>query len=166
MKQQVKIILITAFLFLGILESTSQKNYPTNTSEKFIDTLDSLVVQKTLNKKEGHFYAFDAKILKLRFAYQNKPYFLVELKGGKTLWIASMLKNEYLKEGRVIRLLGSVSAVQEQDEIAQLYNDKKYHLLMFAFLDWETKNSSTFEGGQKQAITWRDGEIPEPLKND
>lgn len=154
------IIIINSFCF----SQNKNEIYPTNTDGRIVNELDSLNKENNLSKIEGKFYAFDAKIISLKKAYQEKPYFEIEFTDGQKIWIASLLKSDLLKIGSQLKILGIVSEVNENDKIAKKFNDKNYHILMFAFLDVISFESKAFEGALEQAEQWRDGNIPEKLE--
>jgi len=158
-------ILIFFLIIINSICFSQTKNeiYPTNTDGRIVNEIDSLNKENKLSEIEGKFYAFDAKILTLKKAYQEKPYFEIEFPGGQKIWIASLLKSDLLKIGSQIKILGIVSRVNENDKIAKKINDKNYHILMFAFLDVISFEAKAFEGALGQAEQWRDGKIPEKL---
>ena len=160
-----KLLIFFAIIINTICFSqTENEIYPTNTDGRIVNKLDSLSKKNKLSEIEGNFYAFDAKIINLKKAYKEKPYFEVEFPDGQKIWIASLLKSEYLKIGSQLKILGIVSKVNKNDKIAKKLNDKNYHILMFAFLDVITFEAKAFEGALEQAEQWRNGNIPEKLE--
>ena len=158
-------VFLIVLLFLSP-KLLAQVPFPTNATGKTVRKFDSLDRIKALTNFEGKFYAGDVKIVRVEKAYQGKPYFVAEFEDGEQLWIASLLKTNFVQPGRIVRILGSLSTVKEADNLSKKYNNKSYHLLLFALLDWETKKIVSFEGGIRQAEIWRDGKIPEALADD
>ena len=154
------ILLINSFFY----SQSKNEIYPTNIDGEIINKFDSLNKINRLNQVEGKFYAFNAKVLEVKKAYKNKPYFLIEFPEGQKIWVASLLKAELIKKNSQLKILGILSKVQENDEIAKKLNNKNYHILMFAFLDVISFESKAFEGALEQAEQWRDGQIPEKLE--
>ncbi|WP_234111035.1 hypothetical protein [Chryseobacterium sp. R2A-55] len=102
--------------------------------------------------------------MEIKKTYENRPYFLIEFPEGQQIWVASLLKAELIKKNSQLKILGILSKVQENDEIAKKLNNKNYHILMFAFLDVISFEAKAFEGALEQAEQWRDGQIPEKLE--
>lgn len=161
-----KVFLILSLLLCVFVFAQNEKtHYPINTNGEFVELLDNSD-DNYLQQENGKFYAFDAKITQIETAYQNKPYIEVELQNGQRVWIGSLInKQKYIKVNNIIRVLGIVSSVQAGDEIATKFNPKKYHILMFAFLDIKSLKAVSFEGALGQAEEWRDGTIPKSLSN-
>lgn len=156
--------ILSLFVFMAFAQN-EKTHYPINTNGEFIELLDNSD-DNYLQQENGKFYAFDAKITQIETAYQNKPYIEVELQNGQRVWIGSLVsKQKYIKVNNTIRVLGIVSSVQAGDEIATKFNPKKYHILMFAFLDIKSLKAVSFEGALGQAEEWRDGTIPKSLSN-
>ena len=88
---------------------------------------------KKIGKRNGEIVAFNGLVTKVHIAHNDKPYYQVKLEGGKTIWVASLVKSGYEKEGVILRLLGYVSEVGN-DEIAKKYNDSDFHILAFCVI--------------------------------
>lgn len=84
------------------------------------------------------------KVLELKKAYKNKPYFLIEFPEEQKKWVTSLLKGESIKKNSQIKILGILSAVQQDDEIAKKFNDQNYHILIFAFFNVITFEAKAF----------------------
>ena len=153
------ILLINSFFY----SQSKNEIYPTNIDGEIVNKFDSLNKINRLNQVEGKFYAFNAKVLEVKKAYNKKPYLLIEFPEGQKIWVASLLNDKLLKKNAQLKILGILSKVQENDEIAKKLNDKNYHILMFAFLDIISFEAKAFEGALDQAEQWRDGQIPEKL---
>ena len=153
------ILLINSFFY----SQSKNEIYPTNIDGEIVNKFDSLNKINRLNQVEGKFYAFNAKVLEVKKAYNKKPYLLIEFPEGQKIWVASLLNDKLLKKNAQLKILGILSKAQENDEIAKKLNDKNYHILMFAFLDIISFEAKAFEGALDQAEQWRDGQIPEKL---
>ena len=78
-----KLLIFFAIIINTICFSqTENEIYPTNTDGRIVNKLDSLSKKNKLSEIEGNFYAFDAKIINLKKAYKEKPYFEVEFPDG------------------------------------------------------------------------------------
>ena len=161
-KMKLKIFILLSLISLN---SFSQKSFPTNTDGKLVDTINSYKTKNKIKELEGKFFSFDAKIIETHKAHQNKPYYLVEFENGNKIWIASLIKSGYEKEGSVLRILGILSQVAEDDEIANKYNKTKYHILLFALVDLESKKASMLPAAEEQGKEWMNGKIPDNLSN-
>lgn len=162
MKTRIK-LLFYILLMTTSLKSFCQKNFPINTNGSLVDTIKVYQEKDKLKFLGGKFYAFDAKIIELYEAYNGKPYYLAEFADGNKIWIASLIKSDYQKKGAILRMLGVFSNVMNDDKISKNYNDQGYHILLFSFVDIDSKKSLTFSGGEEQANEWRDGNIPDDL---
>lgn len=136
------------------IEPSTQNPCPTNFVGNDMDKI------KKLN---GEIIAFNGLITKVHFAHNEKPYYQVKLEGGNTIWIASLVKSGYEKEGKILRILGYVSEV-EDDEFAEKYNNTKYHILAFCVIDVESKQMSMLPGAELQIQEWISGKIPKAEK--
>jgi len=96
-------------------------------------------------------------------AHNDKPYYEVKLEGGNTIWIASLVNSGYEKKGKIIRLLGYVSKVQN-DEVAKKYNKTDYHILVFCIIDLDSKQMAMMPGSDIQVKEWMNGIIPKGEK--
>src|SRR5690606_35530723 len=157
--------IILIFLTFITLNSFGQKNFPINTDGSIVDTINVYKNKNRIKELEGKFFAFDAKIIEIHKAHQGKPYYLVEFTNGNRIWIASLIKSGYEKEGNVLRILGILSQINEDDKIANKYNDTKYHILLFALVDIESKQASMLPAAEEQGKEWMNGKIPDDLTN-
>ncbi len=135
------------------IESTATKSSnpcPTNFAGKYLKDIKNL---------DGEIIAFNALVTKVYFAHNDKPYYEVKLEGGNTIWIGSLLKSGYEKEGKILRILGYVSQVGN-DEYAKKYNRTEYHILAFCVIDMESKQMSMLPGSELQIKEWMNGKIP------
>ena len=85
------------------------------------------------------------------------------MEGGNTIWIASLVNSGYEKEGKIIRLLGYVSKVRN-DEFAVTYNKTDYHILAFCVIDMDSKQMAMMPGSNLQVKEWMNGTIPKGEK--
>jgi hypothetical protein len=118
---------------------------------------------KKIKKLDGEIVAFNALVTKVYSAHNDKPYYEVKLQGGKTIWIASLVNSGYEKEGNIIRLLGYVSGVKD-DEFAKKYNKTDYHILAFCVIDLESMQMAMMPGSDAQVKEWLNGQIPKSKK--
>jgi hypothetical protein len=114
---------------------------------------------KKIKKLDGEIIAFNGLVTKVYSGYNDKPYYEVKLEGGNTVWIASLVNSGYEKEGKIIRLLGYVSKV-ENDEVAKKYNKTDYHILVFCVIDMYSKQMAMMLGSELQVKEWMNGKIP------
>lgn len=114
---------------------------------------------KKIGKRNGEIVAFNGLVTKVYSAHKDKPYYQVKLEGGNTIWIASLVNSGYEKEGNILRLLGYVSEVG-QDDIAQNYNRTDYHVLAFCVIDMNSKQMAMMPGSELQVKEWMNGKIP------
>jgi hypothetical protein len=113
---------------------------------------------KKIKKRNGEIIAFNALVTKV-YLVNDKPYYEVKLEGGNTVWIASLVNSGYEKEGAILRLLGYVSEVGN-DEKAKKYNKSEYHILAFGVIEMATKQMAMMPGSEIQIKQWMNGEIP------
>ena len=118
---------------------------------------------KKIKKLDGEIIAFNGLVTEVHSAYNNKPYYQVKLEGGNTIWIASLVNSGYEKEGKIIRLLGYVSEVGN-DEIAKKHNKSDYHILTFCVIDMDSKQMAMMPGSELQIKEWIHGIIPKGKK--
>lgn len=135
-------------------EPTNKNPCPTNFESKDL---------KRIKKRNGEIVAFNGLVTKVHTAHNDKPYYQVKLEGGKTIWIASLVKSGYEKEGKILRLLGYVSEVGN-DEIAKKYNKSDFHILAFCVIEMETKQMAMLPGSELQIKEWMNGKIPKGEK--
>ncbi|WP_171817153.1 hypothetical protein [Winogradskyella sp. PG-2] len=125
-------------------ESGTKNPCPTNFDSKDL---------RKIKKRNGEIVAFNGLVTKVHTAHNDKPYYQVKLEGGKAIWIASLVKSGFEKEGKILRLLGYVSEVGN-DEIAKEYNDSDYHILAFCIIEMDTKQMSMLPGPELQIKEW------------
>jgi len=118
---------------------------------------------KNIQKLDGEIIAFNGLITEVHSTHKDKPYYEVKLEGGNTIWIASLVNSGYEKEGKIIRLLGYVSKV-ENDEVAETYNKTDYHILAFCVIDMDSKQMAMMPGSNLQVKEWMNGTIPKGEK--
>lgn len=123
---------------------------PTNFSGKDI---------KQIEKWYGEIAAFNGLVTKVYITDKDKPYYEVKLEGGNTIWIASLVNSGYEIEGNVIRILGYVSEVVN-DEVAKEFNDTNYHVLAFCVIDIKGGQMATVPGTEVQVKQWINGTVP------
>ncbi len=114
---------------------------------------------KKIDKLNGKIIAFNGLVTQVYTAHNDKPYYEVKLEGGNTIWIASLVNSGYEVEGSIVRILGYVSKV-ENDEFAEKYNKTDYHILAFCLIDLKTKQMAIFPGSELQIKEWIAGKIP------
>ena len=137
------------------IEQSSQNPCPTNFEENDL---------KKIKKLNGDIIAFNGLITEVHKAHNDKPYYQVKLEGGNTIWIASLVKSGYEKEGKILRILGYVSEVENDDKFAKKYNNTKYHILAFCVIDMESKQMAMLPGSELQIKEWISGKIPKAEK--
>lgn len=137
------------------IEPSSQNPCPTNFEGKDL---------KKIKKLNGDIIAFNGLITEVHKAHNDKPYYQVKLEGGNTIWIASLVKSGYEKEGKILRILGYVSEVENDDKFAKKYNNTKYHILAFCVIDMESKQMAMLPGSELQIKEWISGKIPKAEK--
>jgi len=131
-------------------ESETKDPCPTNFESKDL---------RKIKKRNGEIVAFNGLVTKVHSANNDKPYYQVKLEGGKTIWIASLIKSGYEQKGKILRLLGYVSEVGD-DEIAKEYNDSDFHILAFCVIEMESKQMAMMPGSELQVKEWMNGTIP------
>jgi hypothetical protein len=156
---------INIVVLLFCLNIYGQKKFPTNVDGSIVDTINTYKKSNRLKELEGKFYAFDAKIIEIHKAHQGKPYYQVQFTNGNRIWIASLIKTSYEKEGKYLRILGILSQISEEDKIANKYNKTKFHILLFALVDIESKQASMLPAAKEQVKEWMNGKIPDDLNN-
>lgn len=114
---------------------------------------------KRIKKRDGEIIAFNGLVTQVYTAHNDKPYYEVKLEGGNTIWIASLVKSGYEVKDNIIRILGYVAKV-ENDEIAEKYNKTDYHILAFCIIDMKTKQIAMLPGSELQIKEWMNGKIP------
>lgn len=123
---------------------------PTNFAGKDLQKI------KELN---GEIIAFNGLVSEVHAAHSDKLYYQVKLEGGNTLWVASLINSGYEKEGSIIRLLGYVSEVGN-DQVAKKYNQTDYHILAFCVIDMDSKQIAMMPGAELQVKEWVSGSVP------
>lgn len=134
----------------------SEKNNPCPTNFEGKDL-------KKIKKLNGEIIAFNGLVTEVHSAHNDKPYYQVKLEGGKTIWVASLVNSGYEKEGRILRLLGYVSEVGN-DEVAKKYNDSDFHILAFCVIEMNSKQMAMMPGSEIQVKEWMNGTIPKGEK--
>jgi len=118
---------------------------------------------KNIEKLNGDIIAFNGLVIQVHSAHNDKPYYEVALEGGNTLWIGSLVKSGFEKEGKILRILGYVSDAGK-DVYAEKYNNLNYHILAFCVIEMETKQMSILPGSEGQIKEWLNGNIPDAKK--
>lgn len=118
---------------------------------------------REIKKLNGEIVAFNGLVTKVHTTHNDKPYYQVKLEGGKTIWIASIVKSGYEKEGNILRLLGYVSKVGN-DQIAKKHNDSDFHILAFCVIEMDTNQMAMMPGSELQVKEWMNGTIPKGEK--
>lgn len=131
-------------------ENSNFKPCPTNF------TGDNL---KNIKRLNGEIISFNGLITQVTTAHKDKPYYEVKLEGGNTIWIASLIKSNYEVKDNIVRILGYVSKV-ENDEIVEKYNKTGYHILAFCIVDMNSKQIVLLPGSELQVKEWIEGKIP------
>ncbi|MBP6311068.1 MAG: hypothetical protein KA408_02275 [Flavobacteriales bacterium] len=130
--------------------ASNAEPFPTNFTGKDINKL---------KKRDGEIVAFNGLVTQVQSAYKDKPYYQVKLEGGNTIWIASLVNSGYEIEGKILRILGYVSAVGD-DPHAKEHSEAGYHILAFGVVDMETKQMAMMPGSELQIKEWMNGSIP------
>jgi hypothetical protein len=118
---------------------------------------------KKIRKRDGEIIAFNGLVTQVYKAHNDKPYYEVKLEDGNTIWIASLVNSGYEVKGNIIRILGYVAKV-ENDEIAKKHNKTDYHILAFCVIDMKTKQMAMMPGSELQIKEWMNGKIPSAEK--
>jgi hypothetical protein len=118
---------------------------------------------KRIKKRNGEIVAFNGLVTKVHTTHNDKPYYQVKLEGGKIIWVASLVNSGYEKEGTILRLLGYVSEV-ENDEVAKKYNDSDFHILAFCVIEMDSKQMAMMPGSELRVKEWMNGTIPKKGK--
>lgn len=114
---------------------------------------------KKIGKRNGEIVALNGLVTQVNSGHNDKPYYQVKLEGGNTIWIGSLVNSGYEKEGKILRLLGYVSEVGN-DEIAKKYNKSNYHILAFCVIEMDSKQMAMMPGSELQVKEWMNGKIP------
>ena len=156
-------IYFTLLLFVlnGINNVNAQKKIgcPRNFDGKTFALIKNEILNHT-----GEPVAFDGEVIEIEEAYNGKPYFKVKFENEETIWIASMIKEEYIKIGANLRLLGYIDRVKSNDEIGKKFNKDGFHILTFAILDLETKKLGMLPEYKTQGMEWFNGKLPEKIE--
>ncbi len=137
------------------IESGTKNPCPTNFESKDLSEI---------KQRNGEIVAFNGLVTKVHTAaHKDKPYYQVKLEGGKTIWIASLVKSGFEKKGKILRLLGYISEVGN-DQIAKKYNNSDFHILAFCIIEMETKQMAMLPGSELQIKEWMNGKIPKGEK--
>jgi hypothetical protein len=118
---------------------------------------------KKIKKRNGEIVAFNGLVTQVYKAHNDKPYYEVKLEGGNTIWIASLVKSGYEVKDNIIRVLGYVGEVGN-DEFAKIYNKTDFHILAFCVIDMKTKQMAMLPGSELQIKEWMNGKIPSSEK--
>ncbi len=118
---------------------------------------------RKIKKRNGEIVAFNGLVTNVHTAHNDKPYYQVKLQGGKTIWITSLVKSGFEKEGKTLRILGYISEVGN-DEIAKKYNDSDFHILAFCVIEMDNKQMAMMPGSELQIKEWMNGTIPKSEK--
>src|SRR5690554_2925574 len=108
--------------------------------------------------RNGEIIAFNGLVTQVYTAYNDKPYYEVKLEGGNSIWIASLIKSGYEVKDNIIRVLGYVAEVGD-DEFAEKYNRTDFHILVFCVIDMKTKQMAMLPGSELQIKQWMNGKI-------
>lgn len=117
---------------------------------------------KKIERRIGKIVDFNGLVTQVYTSYE-KPYYEVKLEGGNTIWIASLVKSGYEVEGNIMRILGYVAEV-ENDEFAEKHNKSGYHILALCVIDMKTKQMAMVPGSELQIKEWMNGKIPKAEK--
>jgi hypothetical protein len=123
---------------------------------------DSLsAAYNNIPKWNGKIIGLEGRVMDIKFSHLGKPYMLVELSKGSTIW-AGVLWNKKidLQLGDRVKLMGYFSAIEPDDYTARSVNKTGAHLLVFALLNTKTNRLTAHEGSAEQVKEWIQGRIP------
>jgi hypothetical protein len=145
-----------------LIKSDLESSTEPETKNPCPTNFDSKDLRK-IKKRNGEIVAFNGLVTNVHTADNDKPYYQVKLEGGKTIWIASLVNSGFEKEGQILRLLGYISEVGN-DETAKQYNDSEYHILAFCVIEMDNKQMAMMPGSELQIKEWMNGTIPKAEK--
>lgn len=148
-----KALLTLSLLLMGLIRLSAQ-HCPVNFDSK---TLKS--AKKQVEEWGGRIIAFDAKVIQVQKGHQDKPYYQVEIPGGRKLWVGSLVKSGYEQEGGQLRILGYFTKVKN-DAVAATHNPHDYHVLAFGIINVGTKQLAMVPGSERQIKQWVEGTVP------
>ena len=129
-----------------------------------VKTLEALELD--LDNWVGRMLGFAGLVKEIRPAYHGKPNIKILLRnpnlGKRYLWVASLVKVDGLEVGNIIRALGYLDRVKD-DDITLKYNDTGFHLISICIVNQNQKMGYFLPDAVKQCTEWKAGEHPETL---
>ncbi len=146
--------------FFGMIavQGFAQKHCPVNFTSQTLSE-----IQGDPSSWFGKIAACNGTIEQVVPGYRNKPYYLVALNNGGTIWVSGQVESGYETVGAKIRVLGFFEKTVRQYMPAKVNRDG-YHLIAFVIYDLE-QNQLAMRPGQEAIVQqWLDGKIPNPGK--
>ncbi len=124
------------------------------------------VLELDLDNWVGKMLGFAGLVQEIHPAYHGKPDIKILLRnpnlGKRYLWVSSLVKAEGLEAGNIIRVLGYLDRVRD-DDIALKYNDTGFHLMSICIVNQNLKMGYFLPADVKKCTRWQQGEHPETL---
>jgi len=136
-----------------VLSGNAQNPFPINFSSRDLKKL-----KRNPHKWNGQIIAFDAEVIEIKKGYHDKPYYKAKI-DNEELWIASMISSGYEIKGNMVRILGYVTEIEDNDFVNE-YHDLGFHILTFGVINLKTKQVAMFPGSEMQIKEWKNGKVP------
>ncbi len=114
---------------------------------------------KKINKLIGNIIAFDGLVTQMQIADNDKPYYLVELEDGNTIWISSTLNIAFEDKDKSVRILGYVVEIGDE-EMDKFFNQTNCYILPLCVVNLESKKLAAIPGAELQVKEWINGSVP------
>ncbi len=156
--------------------------YLDNNCEKIKETVSSEInnaIEKALNDKTASFpvnftskkwnkikrwenkiIALEGEVIEITRTKQNTPYYKLRI-GENAIWVASMIDSENEKVGNLIRVVGYLFEILENDnQYETSIHNEKHHIIAFGVINMENNKLAYFPGAVNQIKEWIGGKIP------
>lgn len=116
---------------------------------------------------ENKLVAVEGKILRIASGAQGKPMYQLSLtqSANRAVWVANLMFDQetQLPIGAVVRVLGYLQRVKDDDTWTKAVTSDDHHILGFCFLNTTTQMAIYLPRGIKQCEAWQNGQTPEQI---
>lgn len=153
---------IAALLIVAISHAESQilEPYPATNSVY----LDGAQFKATAENK---LVAVEGRILRTAIGPQGKPMYELALahRANRSVWVANLMfdKGNQLPVGAIVRVLGYLQRVKEDDKWTKAVTADGHHILGFCFLNTATQMATYLPPAIEQCEAWQNGKTPEEI---
>ena len=156
------------YLILFVALLTPCSSFAADTPEPYPANNQLYFTNDGVNENySGKLISLEGQILRIEPGPQSKPMYQIRLPVPllKNVWVASLMvhkKAEY-EAGQIIRAMGYLQPVANDDKWTQSVTKDRFHILGFCFLNVTTLKGTYLPAGVKQCEGWQSGKQPSEL---